>query len=64
MKRVLCLLLALIFVLAVPAWAAEEDFEIEDGVLTAYTGPGGAVVIPDGVTAIGDAVFEGRDDFQ
>lgn len=64
MKRALCLLLALIFALAVPAAAAEEDFTVEDGVLTAYTGPGGEVVIPDGVTAIGDGVFGGRDDIQ
>lgn len=32
---------------------------IENGVVTAYTGPGGVVKIPDGVTAIGDRAFEG-----
>ncbi len=64
MKRGLCLLLALIIVLTVPAWAAETDFTIEDGVLVAYTGPGGEVVIPDGVTAIAAAVFENRTDLQ
>lgn len=34
------------------------DFTIEDGILTGYTGPGGDVVIPDGVTGIGESVFE------
>ena len=32
---------------------------IVDGVLKEYTGPGGSVVIPDGVTRIGDSAFEG-----
>ncbi len=35
----------------------ESDFELENGVLTAYTGPGGDVVVPDGVSAIGDGAF-------
>ena len=34
-----------------------SDFVIEKGVLKKYTGPGGDVVIPDGVTEIGDYVF-------
>ena len=35
-----------------------EDFEIdEDGVLTSYVGPGGDVIIPQGVTAIGYCAF-------
>ena len=34
-----------------------SDFIIEDGVLTEYVGPGGDVVIPEGVTSIGDEVF-------
>lgn len=34
-----------------------EDFVIEDGVLVKYVGPGGDVVIPDGVTCIGDYAF-------
>ena len=33
--------------------------EIEDGVIKQYTGDGGLVVIPDGVTAIGDHAFDG-----
>lgn len=40
---------------------ADEDapeFEIEDGVLVAYNGEGGDVVIPDGVTVIGKEVFK------
>lgn len=34
-----------------------SDFEIEDGVLNTYTGPGGKVVIPDGGTEIGSWAF-------
>lgn len=34
-----------------------SDFIIEDGVLTEYVGPGGDVVIPEGVTSIGDSAF-------
>lgn len=34
-----------------------KDFIIENGVLTEYTGPGGDVAIPDGVTTIGDCAF-------
>ena len=34
-----------------------SDFIIENGVLKKYVGPGGDVVIPDGVTAIGSKVF-------
>lgn len=41
----------------VPAQAADSDFNITDGVLTAYYGDGGHVVIPDGVTAIGQRAF-------
>ena len=35
-----------------------EDFIIEDGVLVRYVGEESDVVIPEGVTAIGDGVFE------
>lgn len=34
-----------------------NDFEVENGVLAKYTGPGGNVVIPDSVIAIGDYAF-------
>ena len=36
------------------------DFEIENGVLKKYTGNGGNVVIPDGVTTIGNEAFSWR----
>ena len=51
----LCLCLGL----AVPAFAAEDDFIIEGGVLVEYNGTGGNVVIPDGVTEIAPEVFYG-----
>lgn len=42
------------------AQEAEEEFIIdENGVLTYYEGIGGDVVIPEGVTKIGDAAFSG-----
>ncbi len=65
MKRTLSVLvlLALLLALALPAGAAYEDgFVIdENGVLTKYTGSGGEVTIPAGVTAIGDNVFYGNE---
>ena len=36
-----------------------KNFVIEDGVLKNYTGPGGDIVIPAGVTEIGELAFEG-----
>ena len=38
----------------------EDEFVVEAGVLTAYNGFGGQVAIPEGVTGIGDGVFEGN----
>lgn len=35
-----------------------NDFKIENGILTSYTGPGGNVVIPNAVIAIGESAFE------
>ncbi len=55
----LCMALVLMFPMAVPAGAA-GDFTIENGVLIHYSGSGGDVVIPDGVTSIGPGVFSYR----
>ncbi len=41
------------------AKADENGFIIENGVLTGYTGPGGDIVIPEGVTSIGKDVSDG-----
>ena len=38
-----------------------SDFIIENGVLKSYVGPGGDVVIPEGVTSIGDSSFRDCD---
>ena len=37
----------------------KQDFVIKNGVLTKYTGPGGDVAIPEGITKIGWNAFEG-----
>lgn len=61
MKKVLSVLLAVCLLLgALPmsAAASSEDFEIQGGVLKNYKGPGGDVVIPDGVTKIGGNAFD------
>ena len=61
MKKILSILLALcLLVGALPmsAFADTEGFVIgDDGVLVEYTGKGGEVVIPDGVTSIGAGAF-------
>ncbi len=61
-KRMAALSLALCVALAwrpagALAAAAPEDFTIEGGVLIKYNGVGGDVVIPDGVTDIGEEAF-------
>lgn len=60
-KRCLATLLALamcLTLLPAVALAADSDFTIdENGVLTKYNGPGGDVVIPEGVTSIGTGAF-------
>ena len=60
-KRFLSVLLCLCIALTLlpgTAWAADSDFTIEDGVLTKYNGSGGDVIIPSGVTSIGDGAFQ------
>ena len=52
-----CMGAALVAMCFCTAAAAESDFTIADGVLTKYSGAGGAVVIPDGVTAIDENAF-------
>lgn len=67
-KRLLAALLALTLVCALlPATAMAEDSDFliqENGIgrveLVKYNGPGGDVVIPDGVSAIGSSAFSGR----
>ena len=62
-KRMISLFLALALVCAcmpkimLPAMAQDSDFVIENGVLTKYNGAGGAITIPDHVTAIGERAF-------
>lgn len=62
--KILSIILALVMILsAIPmaSFAADDDFVINgSGVLTAYNGAGGDIVIPDGVTAIGDGAFYGN----
>ena len=36
---------------------SSDDFDIQDGVLVKYNGQGGDVIIPDGITTIGDYAF-------
>ena len=59
-NRWICLILTIALCLGLgvfPAAAADSDFEIINGVLVAYNGPGGDVVIPKGITRIGENVF-------
>ena len=42
--------------------SSASDFVIENGILKKYVGPGGDVVVPDGVTEIGERAFEDRSD--
>ena len=42
--------------------SSASDFIIEDGVLKKYVGPGGDVMIPEGVSEIGDRAFQGCKD--
>lgn len=59
-KRLMVLLLTFVMALSlIPgvAVASTSEFAIENGVLTKYSGNGGRVVIPEGVTKIDDYAF-------
>ncbi len=63
-KHMLAFALALALCLGLlpsAALAAEDDFEIKDGMLTRYRGSGGNVVVPDGVTEIGELALANCD---
>lgn len=60
MRKCVCFLAVIAICLgALPAQsrAAADEFVIQNGILQQYTGSGGNVVIPDGVTAIEDRAF-------
>ena len=58
LKATILTILSLLSLLPVtPALAAHSNFTVENGVLSAYHGPGGDVVIPDGITKIGQRAF-------
>ena len=51
------LLLFLLFFMS-PKTTFADDFQIaSDGKLTAYTGPGGDITLPEGISEVGDTVF-------
>lgn len=66
-KKIFTLILAIasmLLTLGVPALAADtDDFAVEGGVLTAYSGNDSVLVIPSdlGITEIGDHAFYGCD---
>ena len=41
-----------------------QDIVIENGVLQKYTGPGGTIVLPNGLREIGNDAFSGRRDLE
>lgn len=62
-KRLISLALALLmaFSLSVPAFAAESDFRIVDGILYGYHGTDSTVIVPDGVVEISGPAFHSQD---
>lgn len=62
----LLLCLCMVFTMIPSAYAADEEDDdlvganIQDGVLLGYYGPGGDIVIPNTVTAIGPEAFKGN----
>lgn len=64
-RQFICILMAwclLATYVLMPTFAADDDFQIENGVLIKYHGAGGDVVVPDGVKEIGRYAFEFRND--
>jgi hypothetical protein len=57
MFRVLLALLICAALVSPLGFAEASDFQITDGMLTGYTGAGGNVTVPGGVTAIGSGAF-------
>ena len=64
MKKILSVffvfLITACIVTALPAFSADTDFVVEDGVLLSYTGTQTDIVIPSSVRVISDSVFEGN----
>ena len=54
-----CSAIGIFFICSIPSKAANSDFVIKDHVLVKYTGAGGTVTVPDGVTHIDEWAFEG-----
>ncbi|MDD5795790.1 MAG: leucine-rich repeat protein [Oscillospiraceae bacterium] len=67
MKKVLCILFAMLLIICtgtvciISASSAETDFTVENGVLVSYNGTNANVVIPDNVYYIGDSAFENNE---
>jgi hypothetical protein len=61
LKKSLSMLLVILMLfstMSVLASAQDSDFVVNNGVLVRYNGSGGAVVVPDGITNIGESAFE------